>query len=52
MKLTKAKITICLIVMIVFIVLSFTTSDKINSQLFASLGIISGVLITKIKSTP
>ncbi len=51
MKLKEIKCTVCLILIIVFGLMAFLTKDVINSQLFASLGIISGALLSKLSST-
>ena len=51
MKLNDIIAFFSFITMIVFIPLAFVTKDTLNSQLFASIGIISGALITKFIST-
>ncbi len=51
MKLNDIIAFFSFITMIVFIPLAFLTKDALNSQLFASIGIISGALITKFMST-
>lgn len=50
MKINELKIFICLVLMIVFVIEAFLTKDIINSQLFASLGIITGALVIKFMS--
>jgi hypothetical protein len=51
MNLIVIKTSICLVLMIVFLIISFTTKDVLNSQLSASLGIISGAFAFKFLST-
>lgn len=51
MKLIEIKITIYLVIMIAFVIMSVLTKDVLNSQLFASIGIIAGVLLNKFMST-
>lgn len=51
MKLIEIKTTICLVFMIVFGIMAFLTKDVLNSELFASIGIISGALLSKFMST-
>ena len=51
MKVNEIKTTICLVIMIVFGMMAFLTKDVLNSQLFASLGIIAGALLSKLMST-
>lgn len=50
MKVNEIKINMCLLLMIVFAIMAFLTKDVLNSQLFASIGIIAGVLLTKFMS--
>lgn len=52
MNVTMIKGISCWLLMIVFIIMTFATTDMINSELFASLGIIMAVLSLKILSTP
>jgi hypothetical protein len=42
MNLIVIKIFFCLVLMIAFLIMAFITKDISNSQLFASLGIITG----------
>ena len=51
MKLIEIKTTICQVFLIVFVIMSFMTKDILNSQLFASIGIIAGALLSKFMST-
>jgi hypothetical protein len=51
MKLIEIKTTICQVFLIVFVIMSFMTKDVLNSQLFASIGIIAGALLSKFMST-
>jgi hypothetical protein len=50
MKLNDIKSILCFVAIIVFGINAFITKDLLNSQLFASLGIISGAILTKIMS--
>lgn len=47
MKLIEIKTIIFLVLMIVFVSMAFLTKDVVNSQLFASIGIITGALLSK-----
>ena len=42
MNMTNIKVGFCLVLMIGFLLMAFVTKDVINSNLFASLGIIAG----------
>jgi hypothetical protein len=47
MKLIELKTSICQVLLIVFGIMAFSTKDVLNSQLFASIGIIAGALLSK-----
>lgn len=51
MKLIEIKSTFCLVLMIVILIMSFITKDVVNSQLLASLALITGAYATRILST-
>lgn len=51
MNLIVIKTSVCLILMIAFLIMAFITKNVVNSQLFASLGIITGALTLKFLST-
>ncbi len=51
MKLNEIKINVCVLLMIVFGIMAFLTKDILNSQLFASIGIIAGALLSKLMTT-
>jgi hypothetical protein len=50
MKLNEFKSIVCFVIMVVFGIKAFITKDVLDSQLFAALGIIAGVLFSKIMS--
>lgn len=52
MNVTMIKGGFCWLLMIVFILMTLITEDVINSELFASLGILMAGLSLKILSTP
>lgn len=51
MKIIEIKTTMCLVFMIFFGIMAFLTKDILNSQLFASIGIIAGALLSKLMPT-
>ena len=51
MMLIVIKTSLCLVLMIAFLIMAFVTKDVVNSQLFASLGIITGAYASKFVST-
>ena len=51
MKLIEIKTTFCLVFIIVFCIMAFLIKDVLNSQLFSSIGIIAGALLSKFMST-
>ena len=51
MKLIEIKTTFCLVFIIVFCIMAFLKKDVLNSQLFSSIGIIAGALLSKFMST-
>jgi len=51
MKLMEIKTSLCFVSMLVFLIIAFTTKDVVNSQIFASLGIITGAVLSKNVST-
>jgi hypothetical protein len=51
MNLIVIKTIFCLMLMIVLLIMAFITKDVVNSQLFASLGIVIGASVYKLVST-
>jgi hypothetical protein len=47
MNVILLKNSFCLVLMIGFLILAFTTKDTVNSKLFASLSIIIGAVLFK-----
>jgi hypothetical protein len=47
MNIIPLKTGFCLVIMAVFLIMAIITKNAINSQLFASLGIIIGILTLK-----
>lgn len=50
MNLTVIKPSLCLILMIAFLIMAFITKDVVNSHLFTSLGIVTGTFASKFAS--
>jgi len=50
MKINELASILCFLVMLVFGIEAFITKDVLNSQLFASIGIIAATILSKIIS--